>query len=154
MIFKHLFLLNGISDNANILIIEAEYKNSTQFNIKTNKFVGSFFENPHELVQISQYDALNETFEPNVDLFSRHKLQNLQGREIIVGAFDYRPFVVVDFQRLPQYHDYAEDNPRHLVHIDGTEMRVVHTFCEIYNCSVQADTCKLLLSKQLRLKKK
>ncbi|XP_061400433.1 uncharacterized protein LOC133336152 [Musca vetustissima] len=125
---------------ANILIIESEYKNSTQFNIKTNKFVGSLFENPQELQQITQFDALTGKFEPKVDLILRNKLQNLQGREIIVGAFDYRPFMVVDFHRLPQYYDRAEDNPRHLAHVDGTEMHIVHTFCALYNCSVQVDT--------------
>uniref|UniRef100_A0A1I8M877 Ionotropic glutamate receptor C-terminal domain-containing protein n=2 Tax=Musca domestica TaxID=7370 RepID=A0A1I8M877_MUSDO len=125
---------------ANILVIETDFKNATQFYIKTNKFVGSLFENPNELIDVSVFNAIEGTFEPTVDLYPRNKLQNLQGREIIVGAFDYRPFVVVDFNRLPLYYDHAEDNPRHLVHIDGTEMRIVHTFCELYNCSVQVDT--------------
>ncbi|XP_061400435.1 uncharacterized protein LOC133336154 [Musca vetustissima] len=124
----------------NILVIESDYKNSSQFNIKTNKFVGSFFEKPHELLQMTQFDALTGRFEPNVDLSLKNKLQNLQGREIIVGAFDYRPFMVVDFHSVPENYDHAEDNLRHLVHIDGTEMRIVHTFCELYNCSVQVDT--------------
>ncbi|XP_061400434.1 uncharacterized protein LOC133336153 [Musca vetustissima] len=48
--------------------------------------------------------------------------------------------MVVDFHSVPENYDHAEDNPRHLVHIDGTEMRIVHTFCELYNCSVQVDT--------------
>lgn len=78
-----------------------------------------------------------------MDLFSKNKLQNLQGREIIVGAFDYRPFMVVDFQRSPDYYDHAADNPRHRAHVDGTEMHIVHTFCEIYNCSVHVDTSEL-----------
>ncbi|XP_061400436.1 uncharacterized protein LOC133336155, partial [Musca vetustissima] len=124
----------------NIVVIESEYRNSSQFYIKVNKFVGSLFKNPHELLEISKFDALTRTFEPNVSLYPRNKLQNLHGREVIVGAFDYRPFIVVEYNRTPEYYDHAEDNPRHLAHIDGTEMRILHTFCELYNCSVQMDT--------------
>ncbi|XP_073843764.1 uncharacterized protein [Musca autumnalis] len=135
--FQDLLFKNAV----NILAIEAEYKNATHFNIKRNKFVGSVFGSPHELLKISKFDALTRTFEPNVDLYSLQKLQNLQQREIIVGVFDYRPLMVVDYhQRLPETYDHAADNPRHLVHANGTEMRIVHGFCELYNCSVQVDT--------------
>ncbi|KNC22699.1 hypothetical protein FF38_01653, partial [Lucilia cuprina] len=123
-----------------ILIIEAKTLNSSNFILKTNKFVGLKSQHPEELIFLSTFNALTLTFEPDLDLFSLHKLQNLQGREIVMGVFDYRPFVAIDFERSPQYYDYAADNPSHLVHVDGTEVRICHEFCDWYNCTVQFDT--------------
>ncbi|KAM7358165.1 uncharacterized protein ACRADG_003219 [Cochliomyia hominivorax] len=124
----------------NILIIEADTYNSSKFLLKTNKFVGPNSQHPEELLYLSTFYGQNNTFVPEIDFSSHNKLKNLHGREIIVGAFDYRPFVAVDFERLPQYHDHAKDNPKHLVHVDGTEIRICHTFCKMYNCTVEFDT--------------
>ncbi|KAM7358164.1 ionotropic receptor 21a-like isoform 2-T2 [Cochliomyia hominivorax] len=124
----------------NILVIEADSYDTSTFILKTNKFVGPNSQNPKELLFLSTFYAPNKTFMPDINLSSLNKLRNLQGREIIVGVFDYRPFVAVDFERYPQYHDRAENNPKHLVHVDGTEVRICHTFCKMYNCSVEFDT--------------
>ncbi|KAM7355844.1 uncharacterized protein ACRADG_001788 [Cochliomyia hominivorax] len=124
----------------NILVVEADYLNSSTFALKTNKFVGPLNENPEELYLLNTFDALTLKFTPDIDLFSPEKLRDLQGREIIVAALDYRPFVAVDFERYPKYYDHSEKNPTHLVHVDGAETRVCHTFCELYNCTMQFDT--------------
>lgn len=121
-------------------MVEADFRNSSIFHIKTNKFVGLRSHHPEQLTLLSTFYASNQSFEPPFEAFVGAKLSNLQGRELIVGAFDYRPFVAVDFQRLPLYHDRAADNPSHLVHVDGTEIRLSHVFCELYNCSLQFDT--------------
>ncbi|XP_059220429.1 LOW QUALITY PROTEIN: uncharacterized protein LOC106095247 [Stomoxys calcitrans] len=135
-----LFNNHILKNSANILVIESEYKNSSKFAIKTNKFVGPLQENPDAIITLSHFSMQKKIFEPHVDFSSIDKLQNLQGRQLIVGAFDYRPFVVVDFERQPQYLDHALDNPRHAVHIDGTEMHIVLIFCQIYNCTIEVDT--------------
>ncbi|KNC22703.1 hypothetical protein FF38_01655 [Lucilia cuprina] len=134
--FRDIFFQN----QASILVVEADFMNSSTFSLKTNKFVGSRSQHPEELFLLSTFDALDRTFSPDIDLFSTERLKDLQGREIIIASLDYRPFVAVDYEREPLFYDQAEDNPSHLVHVDGSETRVCHTFCEIYNCTVQFDT--------------
>lgn len=130
-------------DQANILVIEADYYNSSIFTIKTNKFVGPLNEHPEQMLPLTTYNALERSFTSEVDLLLPDKLNDLQGRELIVAALNYRPFVALDYEHMPLYPDRAEDNPTHLVHVDGVETRISHTFCELYNCSIQFDTCEL-----------
>lgn len=104
--------------------------------------MGPADENPSKEIDLSTFYAENFSFIPDIDLYSTSKLENLMGREIVIGAFDYRPFVAVDYERLPLYKDLAEDNPKHLVHMDGTEVKICHVFCQKFNCTVQFDTCK------------
>ncbi|XP_037932152.1 uncharacterized protein LOC119666945, partial [Teleopsis dalmanni] len=126
-------------DQANILIIEAENKNSSQFTLKTNKFVGSMWSKPEKLYEVAHIDVLSEPME-NLPRLYIDKLQDLQGREVVVGAFDYRPMVVIDYNIWPQMNDRALDNKRGSVHINGAEVRVLLTLCELYNCTVEVDT--------------
>ncbi|TMW45306.1 hypothetical protein DOY81_009613, partial [Sarcophaga bullata] len=114
------------------LVIEGRYFNASTFSIKTINFVGSLDEHPEQLLHLTTYNALERSFTPEVDLFLPDKLKDLQGREVIVAAFNYRPFVALEYDYLPLYPDRAEDNPTHLVHVDGVETRITHTFCELY----------------------
>lgn len=109
--------------------------------LKTNKFVGSRLQQPEQLIQLTTFYGHNQSFQPAVELYSSKKLMNLQGREIILGAFTYPPFTSVDYQRLPLFYDQAADNPTHLVNMDGIELRICYAFCELYNCTFQFDTC-------------
>ncbi|XP_075161102.1 ionotropic receptor 76a [Haematobia irritans] len=127
-------------NSLNILVIEMDLKNTKKFMIKTNKFIGPSNDKPQQLFLLTTFDAEKRVFNPEMDLFPDDRLNDLQGREIITGIFDYRPFMALDFHRQPLYYDHAYDNPRHLAHIDGTDVRILHTFCELYNCTVEVDT--------------
>lgn len=116
--------------------------NSHVFNLKTNKFNGPQAEKQSSLVLLDQFDALNETFLNNCLLFE-DKTANLQGREVVIAGFDYKPYFVINYVlRENNSFDLAYgDSAKGAVQIDGTEARVVTTFCEIYNCKVVIDSC-------------
>lgn len=87
---------NLITDQPNILIVEAECGNCSTFTLKTNKFTGPLAEHPEQLYVVDHYDGLSGKFELGVDLYM-DKASNMQGREVTTGIFDYRPFTVVDY---------------------------------------------------------
>ncbi|EDW73340.2 uncharacterized protein Dwil_GK17497 [Drosophila willistoni] len=129
-------------DQPHILLVNAEYLNSSIFHIKTNRFVGprDFKDNPESvnLYTLQLYDALNQEIMWQSDDTLSSKLQNLQGREMVIGVFDYEPFMVVTYEGQPKFYDRALDKPQ--VAIDGTDIRLMLIFCERYNCTIQADT--------------
>ncbi|XP_039963337.1 uncharacterized protein LOC120776613 [Bactrocera tryoni] len=126
-------------DQPNVLIVEAECGNCSTFALKTNKFIGPLAEHPEQLYVLDRYNGVEGKFELGVDLYM-DKVQNLQGREVTVGIFDYRPFTVKDYNLQPQIKDHAPENLRGMVHIDGTEVRMLLALCEVVNCTVNADT--------------
>ncbi|XP_070852026.1 ionotropic receptor 25a isoform X2 [Drosophila suzukii] len=65
-------------------------------------------------------------------------MRNLKGREVVIGIFDYKPFMLLDYERKPFFYDRSENTTE--VAIDGTEIRLMLTFCELYNCTIQVDT--------------
>ncbi|ALC48028.1 Ir76a, partial [Drosophila busckii] len=124
-------------DQPNILLVNAKHLNSSVFDIKTNRFVGSgryFGTAPKPAVfdSIQQFDAKLGKLVWKSDMNWKHKLKNLQGREVVVGVFDYKPFMLLSYSKLNASKAFA----------DGTEVRVMLTFCEIYNCSIEVDNCQ------------
>ncbi|KAH8322625.1 hypothetical protein KR059_001522, partial [Drosophila kikkawai] len=132
-------------DQPNILLVTSQYLNSSSFEIKTNRFVGhrNFHPSPGpiEFYLLNRYDALEKDVTWNNELkrIMSDKLRNLQGREVVIGVFDYKPFMLLDYDKQPKVYDRASDT-KEAVYIDGTEVRLMLVFCELYNCTVQVDT--------------
>ncbi|XP_044313598.1 uncharacterized protein LOC108038802 isoform X1 [Drosophila rhopaloa] len=66
------------------------------------------------------------------------KMRNLHGREVVIGIFDYKPFMLLDYEKQPFFYDRSENTTE--VTIDGTDIRLMLIFCELYNCTIQVDT--------------
>ncbi|XP_017121961.1 uncharacterized protein LOC108142544 [Drosophila elegans] len=138
--------LNGyiFQDQPNILLITSENLNSSTFDIKTNRFVGPRdfgpIPGPVEFDLLQKYDAAKEKITRDVGKKSTMlgKMRNLQGREVVIGIFDYKPFMLLDYKKQPFYYDRSENTTE--VTIDGTEVRLMIIFCELYNCTIQVDT--------------
>nr|NP_001137982.1 ionotropic receptor 76a, isoform D [Drosophila melanogaster]ACL83337.1 ionotropic receptor 76a, isoform D [Drosophila melanogaster] len=88
-------------DQPNILVITSQYLNSSTFEIKTNRFVGprNFNKNPEpvEFYILQRFDAkgTKATWETQSAMSS--KMRNLKGREVVIGIFDYKPFMLLDY---------------------------------------------------------
>ncbi|KAH8268768.1 hypothetical protein KR018_003833, partial [Drosophila ironensis] len=131
-------------DQPNILIVSSAYLNSSLFEIRSSRFVGNrnFEAIPpaveFDLVQL--YDAQTKDITSGQRITSdlTGKLRNLQGREVVIGIFDYKPFMVVDHEKQPWVYDRSENKMQ--VSIDGTDVRLMLSFCELHNCTVQIDT--------------
>nr|QKN21277.1 ionotropic receptor [Bactrocera dorsalis] len=136
-LFEHRFF----EDQSGILLIERSITDPSIFDLKTNKFVGPRAENPKQLYLLDRFNAESNTFLHGNDLFP-DKLSNLQGREVILAAFDYRPDVVLKYYPGAPSRDraFAPDDTSGDVEMDGTEERILKTFCEKHNCSVDIDT--------------
>ncbi|XP_016955809.1 uncharacterized protein LOC108028462 [Drosophila biarmipes] len=132
-----------LHDQPNILLVTSRYLNSSVFEIKTNRFVGprNFDKNPGpvEFDLLQRFDAENEelTWDEGMKSALSAKLRNLEGREVVIGIFDYKPFMLLDYEKQPYFYDRAENTE---VAIDGTEVRLMLNFCDLYNCSIQVDT--------------
>ncbi|KAH8357605.1 hypothetical protein KR200_004404, partial [Drosophila serrata] len=132
-------------DQPNILLVTSDYLNSSSFEIKTNRFVGrrNFDPAPGQIQfdHLYRYNSVENCATWTYELKRRmsEKLQNLQGREIVIGVFDYKPFMLLDYEKQPKVYDRAADTTD-AVSIDGTEVRLMLIFCELYNCTVQVDT--------------
>ncbi|KAH8262540.1 hypothetical protein KR026_010626 [Drosophila bipectinata] len=131
-------------DQPHIYLVTSTFANSSVVDIKINRFVGkrNFEVNPPpvEFDLIQRYDAqLQEiTWENGRNNDVSQKLRNLQGREIIIGIFDYKPFMVMDREREPTVYDRATNKED--IFIDGTDVKLMLIFCELHNCTVQVDT--------------
>ncbi|KAM7344265.1 ionotropic receptor 41a [Cochliomyia hominivorax] len=136
-LIEHIFF----EEQQSILMISPDASNSDIFNIKTNKYNGPKGEKQYSLELLDRFYASNNTFLYNHPLFP-DKTANLRGREIIVAGFDYRPYFVINYQnQANNSYDVAYDgSAKGAVQIDGTEGRVILTFCEIYNCTVWIDS--------------
>ncbi|XP_037722513.1 uncharacterized protein LOC119555282 [Drosophila subpulchrella] len=140
-----IYLLGYIlQDQPNILLVTSKYLNSSIFDIKTNRFVGprNFDTNPGlvEFDLLQRYDAENDEiiWDGGTKSPLSVKMRNLKGREVVIGIFDYKPFMLLDYERKPFFYDRSENTTE--VAIDGTEIRLMLTFCELYNCTIQVDT--------------
>ncbi|XP_039956501.1 uncharacterized protein LOC120772140 isoform X2 [Bactrocera tryoni] len=135
--FEHRFF----EDQSGILLIERTVTDPAIFDLKTNKFVGPRAENPKQLYLLDRFNAESNTFLHGNDLFP-DKLSNLQGREVILAAFDYRPDVVLKYYPGAPSRDraFAPNGTSGDVEMDGTEVRILKAFCEKHNCSVDIDT--------------
>ncbi|XP_017955428.2 uncharacterized protein LOC108650710 [Drosophila navojoa] len=132
--------LNGylFFDQPNILLVNAQLRNSSIFEIKTNRFAGSRFESKPQFYTQHIYDAQAEKVIWNSAEDFSSKMKNLQGREVVLGLFNYEPFMLLSYEKQPAMFDRASNKT--VAHADGTEVRVILTFCEIYNCTLQIDT--------------
>lgn len=86
----------SLSDQPNILFVERSYANSTTFELKTNKYVGPREEEPAQLKLLDRYNTFEDQFQFKRLLFP-DKLNNLQGREVVIAGFDYRPYTVIKY---------------------------------------------------------
>ncbi|KAM8711688.1 hypothetical protein ACLKA7_012231 [Drosophila subpalustris] len=132
-------------DQPNILFVVRNSANGTIFELKTNKYVGPRAEEPAQLLLLDRFNASKAQFQLNTILFP-DKLRDLQGREVIIAGFDYRPYTVIKPAQSKGIPSNARDvgaaaqSDQAEVHIDGTETRVVLNFCAQFNCTVQIDT--------------
>ncbi|XP_005180963.1 ionotropic receptor 21a [Musca domestica] len=128
-------------DQPNILMVSGDKATPGIFELKTNKFVGRRADGPGNLCLLDRFYVNTMNFEKGANLFP-YKLGNLQGREIIVPGMDYRPYLVINYvQDKNNSYDLAFDGSAEgNVQIDGTEARVILTFCEIFNCTVLIDS--------------
>ncbi|XP_068147451.1 glutamate [NMDA] receptor subunit 1 [Drosophila tropicalis] len=128
-------------DQPNILFVVRNDGNDSHFDLKTNKYVGPRPENPAELILLDHYNATDQSFQLGAHLFPQ-KTRNLQGRELIIACFDYRPYTVIKHNSHINARDIGVplDSGYSGVYIDGTETQVVLTFCAQFNCTVQIDT--------------
>ncbi|XP_030387929.1 uncharacterized protein LOC115634384, partial [Scaptodrosophila lebanonensis] len=130
---KHLFF----QDQPSILFVERNQINGSTFELKTNKYVGAR-KDQAQLLLLDRYDALQQRFEYDSNLFP-DKLRDLEGRTLTIACFDYRPYVVLKYNTTSNSRDVGV-SPNQDVYIDGAEMRLVMSFCEQFNCTVQIDT--------------
>ncbi|XP_067631951.1 uncharacterized protein Ir41a isoform X2 [Eurosta solidaginis] len=135
--FQHTFF----EVQSNILLIESSNSKPEVFDLKTNKFVGPHSDNPKQLYILDRFNASSNTFLHGNNLFP-DKFADLQGREVIMAAFDYKPDIILKYYPGAPSRDraFAPDDVDGDVEIDGTEARILQTFCELHNCSVCIDT--------------
>ncbi|KMZ00607.1 uncharacterized protein Dsimw501_GD14827, isoform B [Drosophila simulans] len=131
-------------DQPNILVITSQYLNSSTFEIKTNRFVGSrnFNKNPEpvEFYILQRFDAQDTEATWETQSAMSSKMRNLKGREVVIGIFDYKPFMLLDYEKTPLYYDRFKNTTE--VTIDGTDIQLMLIFCQLYNCTIQVDTCR------------
>ncbi|ALC48029.1 Ir76a, partial [Drosophila busckii] len=130
-------------DQANILLVHAQFLNSSVFDIKTNRFVGEgrYFgtlPKPAEMVLLQRFDAKVGRIIWNSGSVMKNKLKNLQGREVVLCLFNYKPFMLLDYERKPTLYDRALNDSKAFA--EGTEVRIMLEFCEKHNCTIQVDT--------------
>lgn len=140
---------NKFTDQSRILLITLNSFSPYHFDLKTNKFHGPKREQQNSLYFLDRFFSNNETFLYNNSLFP-DKTHNLKGREVIMTGFDYRPYLVINYvDKDNNSYDVAFGSALEgSVEIDGTEARVIMTFCEIYNCTVVIDSCWLRIFKK------
>ncbi|KAH8234484.1 hypothetical protein KR038_012114, partial [Drosophila bunnanda] len=128
-------------DQANLLFVVRDYATGNVFDMKTNKYVGPRAENPAQLRLLDRYYVSEQRFQKGNCLFP-DKLKDLKGREVTIAGFNYPPYTVIKQSTKANARDISipEDSNLSNVYIDGTETRIVLTFCERYNCRVQIDT--------------
>lgn len=101
VILLEFYLIYSLPDQPNILVIKAELLNTNIFEIKTNRFVGPRnFGNeplPVDLYTFQRYDAQLQRIIWNSGIDMSSKVQDLQGREIVIGLFTYKPFMLLDY---------------------------------------------------------
>ncbi|KAH8320306.1 hypothetical protein KR074_003075, partial [Drosophila pseudoananassae] len=133
-------------DQPNILFIT--HPSNEVFEIRTNKYTGPKAQNPGTLYILDRFFPDLQRFQNGKSLFP-NKLSNLEGREIIVAGFDYPPYTIIQHvsfffyqNKFSNAHDIGvpTKSELHKVYIDGTETRVVMSFCEKFNCTVQINT--------------
>ncbi|XP_033153063.1 uncharacterized protein LOC117136320 isoform X3 [Drosophila mauritiana] len=128
-------------DQPNILFVVRDHSSASSFDIKTNKFVGRKEEKPSQMILVDRYLALEQRFQFGISLFA-DKLNNMQGREVIIAGFDYPPYTVIKHNMSTNAQDMgvSEDSDFKNVYIDGTETRIILNFCEKFNCTIQIDS--------------
>ncbi|XP_033153065.1 uncharacterized protein LOC117136320 isoform X5 [Drosophila mauritiana] len=131
-------------DQPNILFVVRDHSSASSFDIKTNKFVGRKEEKPSQMILVDRYLALEQRFQFGISLFA-DKLNNMQGREVIIAGFDYPPYTVIKHNMSTNAQDMgvSEDSDFKNVYIDGTETRIILNFCEKFNCTIQIDSSLL-----------
>lgn len=101
VILLEFYSIYPLPDQPNILVIKAELLNTSIFEIKTNRFVGPRkFNNeplPSDLYTFQRYDAQLQRIIWNSGIDMSRKVQDLQGREIVIGLFTYKPFMLLDY---------------------------------------------------------
>ncbi|XP_032311524.2 uncharacterized protein LOC6493890 isoform X1 [Drosophila ananassae] len=130
------------SDQPNILFITHPSSSTNEvFDIRTNKFTGPKSLNPAKLYTLDRFFPALNRFQNAKSLFPS-KLANLQGREIIIAGFDYPPYTIIKHNTISNAYDIGtrDKSDFYKVYIDGTETRVVLSFCEKFNCTVQINT--------------
>lgn len=89
----------SLSDQPNILLVERSFANASTFELKTNKYVGPKKEERAQVQLLDRYDTIEDQFQFKRLLFP-DKLSNLQGREVVIAGFDYRPYTVIKYVML------------------------------------------------------
>ncbi|XP_047985797.1 uncharacterized protein LOC125226022 [Leguminivora glycinivorella] len=111
----------------NILLISPTVQSSADckvYDMITHIFVGAE-EQIHEPIYLDRWDSCTELFEQGANLFP-HDMRNLQGKKVKVGAFTYKPYVLLDLD--PSLAPLGRD---------GIDIRFIEEFCRWINCTVE-----------------
>uniref|UniRef100_A0A0V0J120 Putative ionotropic receptor IR41a.2 n=1 Tax=Cydia pomonella TaxID=82600 RepID=A0A0V0J120_CYDPO len=111
----------------NILLITPTGQKSSDckvYDMITHTFVGAEeqIQNP---LYLDRWDCCTEVFEKEVNLFP-HDMSNLYGKKVKVGAFTYKPYVLLDLE--PSLAPLGRD---------GIDIRFIEEFCRWINCTVE-----------------
>uniref|UniRef100_A0A1A9WGK9 Ionotropic glutamate receptor C-terminal domain-containing protein n=1 Tax=Glossina brevipalpis TaxID=37001 RepID=A0A1A9WGK9_9MUSC len=134
---KHKFF----KEQSALLLVEQSFVDLSIFYLKTNRFQGLQNKNWITFDSLDVFNASSGRFVYENDLFP-DKIKNLKGREIILTGFDYLPYSSVRYvnDKNNSYDLAFGSNSSGGALIDGTETRVILTFCELYNCTVLIDS--------------
>ncbi|KAI9583235.1 hypothetical protein GQX74_012452 [Glossina fuscipes] len=134
---KHKFF----REQSGVLLVEQSRIDLQIFYLKTNKFQGLQSKASASFYELDTFNASSGKFIYKNNLFP-DKIKNLQGREIVVTGFDYLPYSSVKYvsDENNSYDLAFGSNSSGAVLIDGTEIRTILTFCELYNCRVLVDS--------------
>ncbi|XP_041976738.1 glutamate receptor ionotropic, kainate 2-like [Aricia agestis] len=108
---------------ANILLILASEEHCITYDLVTHKYYGTT--DTEQALYLDKWNSCTCKFDKNENLFP-HDMANLQGKEVKVAAFTYKPYVLLDL-----------DTGLAPLGRDGMEMRIVDEFCRWINCTVK-----------------
>lgn len=100
----------------------------------TSKYASLYSEVPEELYLLDTFNGTD--FQKGTNLFPS-KVENLNGRVIRLALFDYLPFSV--FYKVSENGNAWLNNSGIIEEyfLDGTEGRVLLSYCRNYNCSIE-----------------
>uniref|UniRef100_A0A1A9ZX76 Ionotropic glutamate receptor C-terminal domain-containing protein n=1 Tax=Glossina pallidipes TaxID=7398 RepID=A0A1A9ZX76_GLOPL len=134
---KHRFF----NEQSAVLLVEQSIIDLQIFYLKTNKFQGLHSKDSASFYELDIFNASSGKFINENDLFP-DKIKNLKGREIVVTGYEYLPYSSVKYvsDGNNSYDLAFGSNSSGAALIDGTEIILILTFCELYNCRVLIDS--------------
>lgn len=136
-----------ITEQSAVLLVEQSIIDLQIFYLKTNKFQGLHSKDSASFYELDTFNASSGKFINENDLFP-DKIKNLKGREIVVTGYEYLPYSSLKYvsDGNNSYDLAFGSNSSGAALIDGTEIILILTFCELYNCRVLIDSSEFRCS--------